>query len=268
MATMTTVAAPATPAPSIRAFSYWLLHYKRVWRGTFVISVLNPMLFLIGIGAGLGKLVDHHAPAQIAGVPYVAFFAPGLLAASSMQIGFMESAGRVRMAAGWSGAYRGAITTPLDPEDIFNGHLLFMTFRLASSGAAFVAVMALFGATPSWWAVAVLPAAVLTGLAFATPASAWGVTVVKAAQVTTVFRFVIMPLYMFSGTFFAITQLPGWVQPVAYVLPLYHGVELCRTLALGTATLGGSAVHVGYLLVLSIAGYLVARRNYRRVLHS
>ena len=87
MATMTTVAAPATPAPSIRAFSYWLLHYRRAWRGTFVISVLNPMLFLIGIGAGLGKLVDHHAPAQIAGVPYVAFFAPGMLAASSMQIG-------------------------------------------------------------------------------------------------------------------------------------------------------------------------------------
>jgi ABC-type polysaccharide/polyol phosphate export permease len=72
---------------------------------------------------------------------------------------------------------------------------------------------------------------------------------------------------MFSGTFFAITQLPDWLRPVAYVLPLYHGVELCRTLSLGTATLGMSLIHVGYLLALTVAGLLIARRNYRKVLH-
>jgi lipooligosaccharide transport system permease protein len=127
--------------------------------------------------------------------------------------------------------------------------------------------MALFGAARSWWSLAVLPAAVLTGLAFAAPASAWAVTVTRSQQINKAFRFVIMPLYMFSGTFFAITQLPEWIRWAAYVLPLYHGVELCRTLSLGTATLGGSAVHIGYLLVLSIVGFVVARRNYRRVLH-
>jgi lipooligosaccharide transport system permease protein len=255
-------------SPALRAFSYWLMQYKRVWRGTIVISVLNPLLFLIGIGAGLGKLVDAHAPAQIAGVPYVAFFAPGLLAASAMQTGFIESSGRVTQAAGWAGAYRGAVITPLDPDDIMNGHLLFMAFRIATSSAAFIAVMSLFGAARSWWTLAVLPAALLTGMAFATPAAAWGVTVTKTQNINTVFRFVIMPLYMFSGTFFAITQLPAWVRPLAYVLPLYHGVELCRTLALGTATAGGSAVHIAYLVVLSVGGYLVARRTYRKVLHS
>jgi lipooligosaccharide transport system permease protein len=258
----------ATSAPTLRAFSYWMLQYRRVWRGTFVISVLNPMLFLIGIGAGLGKLVDQHAPAQIAGVPYVAFFAPGLLAAASMQTGFLESAGSVWRAANWEGAYRGAVTTPLDPEQIMYGHLLFITFRLVTSSAAFLAVMSLFGAARSWWTIAVLPAAVLTGLAFAVPMAAWSVTVTRSQQINSVFRFFIMPLYMFSGTFFAITQLPEWIRWVAYVLPLYHGVELCRTLALGTATLGGSAVHIGYLVVLSLVGLLLARRNYRRVLHT
>jgi len=250
-----------------RAFSYWLLQYKRTWRGSIVISVANPLLFLLGIGAGLGKLVDHHGPAQIGGVPYVAFFAPGLLAASAMQTGFLESSGRVMRAAAGTGAYRGAVITPLGTDDIMGGHLLFMAFRVLTSSAAFIAVMSFFGATRSWWAIAVLPAALLTGMAFAAPAAAWGVTVRKASQVNSVFRFIIIPLYMFSGTFFAIAQLPHWLRPIAYITPLYQGVQLCRTLALGTATLGGSAVHVAYLLILTIGGILAARVTYRKVLH-
>jgi Nod factor-specific ABC transporter NodJ protein len=251
----------------LRAFSYWMMQYRRTWRGTIVISVANPLLFLLGIGAGLGKLVDHHAPTAIAGVPYVAFFAPGLLAASAMQTAYLESSGRVRMAAGWSGAYRGEVITPLGTDDIMGGHLLFIAFRVLSSSAAFIVVMAFFGATPSWWALAVLPAALLTGMAFAAPAAAWAVTVANPRTTNTVFRFVIVPLYMFSGTFFAISQLPSWLRPVAYVTPLYQGVQLCRTLALGTATLGPSLYHIGYLLVATIGGIIVARSTYRKVLH-
>jgi ABC-type polysaccharide/polyol phosphate export permease len=251
----------------LRAFSYWMLQYRRTWRGTIVISVANPLLFLLGIGAGLGKLVDHHAPAVIAGVPYVAFFAPGLLAASAMQTGFLESSGRVRNAAGWSGAYRGEVITPLDTDDIMGGHQLFIAFRLLTSSAAFIVVMAFFGATRSWWSLAVLPAALLTGMAFAAPTAAWAVTVDNPRTTSTVFRFVIIPLYMFSGTFFAIAQLPAWIRPIAYVTPLYQGVELCRTLALGTATLGASLYHVAYLLILAIGGLIAARYTYRKVLH-
>jgi Nod factor-specific ABC transporter NodJ protein len=251
----------------LRAFSYWMMQYRRTWRGTIVISVANPLLFLLGIGAGLGKLVDHHGPAVIGGVPYVAFFAPGLLAASAMQTGFLEGSGRVRNAAGWSGAYRGEVITPLGTDDIMGGHFLFMAFRLVSSSAPFIVVMAFFGATRSWWALAVLPAALLTGMAFAAPAAAWSVTVVNPRVINTVFRFVIVPLYMFSGTFFAIAQLPSWLRPVAYVTPLYQGVELCRSLALGTATLGPSLVHVAYLLAATIGGIIAARYTYRKVLH-
>ena len=112
-----------------REFTYWLLRYRRTWRGSIVISVANPLLFLLGIGAGLGHLVDRHAPAQIAGVSYLAFFAPGMLAAAAMQTGFIESAGRVAMAAGFDGSYRAATTTPLTPAQIMAGHLLFIAFR-------------------------------------------------------------------------------------------------------------------------------------------
>jgi Nod factor-specific ABC transporter NodJ protein len=254
--------------PIWSAFRYWLSLYRKTWRSTIVISVANPLLFLLGIGAGLGRLVDTHAPAQLAGVSYIAFFAPGLLAASAMQTGWVEGAGRVTFAAAFGGAYRAATTTPLEPEQILGGHLLYMAFRVLTSSLAFVLVMAAFGVSHGWWVVAVLPAALLTGMAFAAPAAAWAVGVRSYTQVNTIFRFVIMPMYMFSGTFFAIAQLPSWIRPVAYVLPLWHGVELCRTLSLGTASASGTAVHVAFLLALTAAGILAARISYRRRLHA
>ena len=250
-----------------REFTYWLLQYRRTWRGTIVISVANPLLFLLGIGAGLGHLVDRHAPTEIAGVSYLAFFAPGMLAAAAMQTGFIEGSFRVAQAAGFNGSYRAATTTPLGPTQIMGGHLTFVAFRLATSAAAFVVVMVGFGATGGWRAVGALAGALLTGLAFAGPAAAWAVSVRQGRQINTVFRFVIMPMYLFSGTFFAVTQLPHWLRPVAYVLPLYHGAELCRTLSLGTATLAGTAVHTGVLLALLVAGIAAARVTYRRRLH-
>jgi ABC-type polysaccharide/polyol phosphate export permease len=251
-----------------RAFGYWMHQYRKTWRGTIVISVANPLLFLAGIGAGLGHLVDRHAPVQLGSVSYLAFFAPGLLAASAMQTGFIEASGRVAMAAGWAGSYRSAVTTPLEPAQIMGGHLLFIAFRVLSSSAAFVAVMAVFGASDGWWALAVLPAALLTGLAFATPAAAWAVGVRFPRQINTVFRFVIMPMYMFSGTFFATTQLPGWLRFAVEALPLWQGVELCRSLSLGTAGALGASFHAAYLLTLTAAGVLAARSTYRRRLHA
>jgi lipooligosaccharide transport system permease protein len=254
--------------PIWRAYRYWMTLYRKTWRGTIVISVANPLLFLVGIGAGLGQLVDTHAPTQLAGASYASFFAPGLLAAAAMQTGFIEGAGRVAFATAWDGSYRTAATTPLEPGQIMGGHLLFMAFRVVSSSAAFVLVMAAFGVSSGWWILAVLPAASLTGMAFAAPAAAWAVTVRSYAQINTFFRFVIMPMYMFSGTFFATAQLPSWVRPVAYVLPLWHGVELCRTLSLGTATASGTVVHAAFLVVLTAAGVLAARVTYRRRLHA
>ena len=84
----------------IHVFTYWFMRYRRTWRGSIVMSVANPLLFLIGVGAGLGHLVDHHAPAQMAGVSYAAFFAPGLLAAAAMQTAFLESSGQVARGGG------------------------------------------------------------------------------------------------------------------------------------------------------------------------
>jgi ABC-type polysaccharide/polyol phosphate export permease len=252
----------------IHVFAYWFMRYRRTWRGTIVISVANPLLFLVGVGAGLGHLVDHHAPAQMAGVSYAAFFAPGLLAASAMQTAFLESSGEVARAAAPSGAYQSTVATPLSPEQVMAGHMLYVAFRVLTSNAAFVLVMAGFGLVSGARGAAVLIAATLTGLAFATPAAAWSVGVRVQRQIFTVFRMFIVPLYMFSGTFFALSELPGPVRVLIEALPLAQGATLCRSLALGTAGAPAIAAHAAYLCALTVTGFVLARAAYRRRLHA
>jgi Nod factor-specific ABC transporter NodJ protein len=254
-------------SPALHAFRYWLKLYSRTWRGTIVISVVNPLLFLLGVGVGIGHLVNEGHPAALGGVSYSDFFAPGLLAAAMMQTAFIEGGGRVAQAASPTGSYRAAATTPMEPEEILTGHMLFIGFRLVTSSAAFIVVMELFGVVSGWWAFAVWPAALLTGLAFAAPLAAWTVTVRQYNRINSLFRFVFMPMYMFSGTFFALSQLPHVIRLLASVLPLTQGVELCRSLSLGHPSVAGVAARTAYLLLFVVGGLLLARVNFRRRLH-
>jgi len=249
---------------AVREFRYWLTNYRRTWRGSIYTSFLSPVLYLGAMGIGLGKLVDAHGTGRLGGVSYLAFLAPGLLAAAAMQAGIEESTYPVLGSVKWRGTYYAAAASPLRPADIFHGHLLFTAMRLAMNSAIFLAVMAAFGAITSPWVLAALPVAVLTGIAFAAPVEAWAITVTKDTSFALVFRFGMIPLFLFSGTFFPVTQLPVWIRPLAYATPLWHGVALCRSLSLGTATLGGTLVHVGYLAALAAVSIAVGQRTYRR----
>jgi lipooligosaccharide transport system permease protein len=265
-------APPDDPAPAggplaVRQLRFWLTDYRRTWRGSIYSSVLNPLLFLGAMGLILGSLVDKHHPAQLGGVSYLAFLAPGLLAATAMQTAVGESTYPVYGSVKWNKTYQAAMASPLRPADIFHGHVLFVTLRLVMNCAVFVAVAAAFGAVSSAGVLAALPVAVLTGLAFATPIEAWAVTRTKDSSFAMVFRFVMIPLFLFSGTFFPVTQLPVWLQPVAYATPLWNGVALCRALCLGTAQLGPALAHVTYLVALTVAGLLAGNRTYRRRLY-
>ncbi|HEY2288417.1 MAG TPA: ABC transporter permease [Streptosporangiaceae bacterium] len=265
-------AAPLTAAAgqvalAVRALRFWLVNYRRTWRGSIYTSVANPVLYLGAMGLGLGKLVDLHGTARLGGVSYLAFLAPGLLAAGGMQAAMNESTFPVMAAVKWLKTYQAAVATPLRPADLFRGHLLFTALRTLMNAAIFLAVMAAFGAVRSFWVIAALPVCVLTGLAFAAPVEAWVITRDKDTSLSLLIRFVMIPLFLFSGTFFPVTQLPGWVQPVAYASPLWHGVALCRSLSLGTADLGGSLIHVAYLAALTVAGLLAGQYFYRRRLY-
>jgi lipooligosaccharide transport system permease protein len=249
---------------AVREFRYWLTNYRRTWRGSIYTSFLSPVLYLGAMGIGLGKLVDAHGTARLGGVSYLAFLAPGLLAAAAMQSGIEESTYPVLGSVKWRRTYYAAAASPLRPADIFHGHLLFTIMRLVMNSAIFLVVMAAFGAITSPWVLAAVPVAVLTGLAFAAPIEAWAITVSKDTSFALVFRFGMIPLFLFSGTFFPVTQLPAWIRPLAYATPLWHGVALCRSLSLGTATLSGALVHVGYLAALAAVSIVVGNRTYRR----
>jgi lipooligosaccharide transport system permease protein len=249
----------ATPL-AVRAFEYHLAVYRRVWRGSVVTAVVTPVLFLAAIGFGLGQLVDQgdSATGLIAQVGYAAFLAPGLLAATAMQVAGGEATWPVMGAFKWAGSYKAQAATPLGPVHIALGHQLYLWFRALLTSALLFVVIVAFGAVESWWGLLAVPAATLTGAAFAAPVAAYAITRDSEISFSAIQRFVVVPMFLFAGTFFPIDQLPGWMQVVARVTPLWHGVELCRGLCLGLVDLTAALVHVAYLLVWAAAGVAVA----------
>ena len=246
-----------------RAYEHQFLLYRRTWRGSLFNSFLSPILFLLSMGIGLGTYVDRSGGL---GVPYLAFLAPGLLAATVMQTASFEATFPVMGGFVWTKRYHAMHSTPLEPRDIAIGQLAWMATRLTLVGAIFALVMVPFGAVQSPLVVLAIPAATLTGLAFATPIAAYAATQKVMTSFNYIFRFGVTPLFLFSGTFFPVEQLPSFLQPIAWVTPLYHGVALSRSLALGTATadVGGTFVHLGVLLAFIAAGLIACLIAFER----
>lgn len=250
---------------AIHEFRYWLLRYRRVWRATILSSVLTPAVYLGSVGSGLGSMVGRHASASLGGVTYLVFLAPGLLAAQAMLTAQAEATFPVYAAVTWTRSYRAAAASPLSPADIFFGHLMFIIFRITMNSAVFLVVMAVFGTLRSPLALASLPAAVLTGAAMAVPLQALAVTCTSDTPLNLIQRFGIVPVFLFSGTFYPVTRLPAWARDIAYATPLWHGVALCRSITLdppGGVPLDASLGHIAYLVVFTAAGMIIALRAY------
>jgi lipooligosaccharide transport system permease protein len=263
---------PGGAALSVRAFRCWLLMYRRTWRSSVWSSVFGPLFYLGAMGYGLGSLVDKNGTAALGGVTYVVFVAPAVLAVQSMNSGLTNALFPVFGGMHWNKIYVAARATVLRPVDIFRGHLLFIAMRITMNSACFVILMAALGLIRSAWAVLLLPAAALLGFAFAAPSAAWAVTLEHDTPMNYPIRFGAVPLMLFSGTFFPISQLPGWIRPLAYATPLWHGVALCRALSLGTVSASPgdawlAAIHVGYLAALAALGLWWGGRTYRRRLY-
>jgi lipooligosaccharide transport system permease protein len=257
--------APARRALVGRAFAYWLAQYKRTWRGTAISTVLEPLGFLAAIGLGLGTLVDQgNGTASVPGGSYLAFIAPGLLAASAMQTAAFESTYPVMGSIKWHRTYHAQLATPLGAVDVLAGHLLFVLLRLTITVSAFLVVMTAFGAIGSWWALLALPVAVLTGLAHATPIFAFAAKQDNDSGFAMLFRFGIVPMFLFSGTFFPISQLPVVLHPVAWATPLWNGVALCRDLSLGHPATGSALAHLLVVSAWTVVGFVVAARTFQR----
>jgi lipooligosaccharide transport system permease protein len=247
----------------LRAAGYWGYQYKRTWKSSVATSFLIPILYLAAMGIALGSLIDKHSHG-VGGVSYLAYLAPGLLAGTSMQIGTNDMMYPVLGAIKWMRTYLAMLAGPLSVYDVLIGHLAWVATRIAIVVSIYLAVMAAFGTIFSFWAVLALPVAVLTGMAFGAPMAAFAATLDKDSGFSTLYRFVIIPLFLFSGIFFPISQLPLVLQVVAYISPLFHGVSLCRDLTLGTVHPWPDLGHAAYLCLWVGVGYAVGRHTFAK----
>ncbi len=265
---MTAITAPAPRGsafkfPGLRKLEHSLFVYRRVWRGTFFGTLVSPVLYLTAMGVALGSLVPTMT--TFGGVPYIVFLAPGLVAAQAMQTATTESSWPLFAGFKWNKTFEAMIGTPQGIRDIVLGHLYWLVVRLAIVTAVFLIVAFLFGAITSPTAILAWPAAVLTGIAFGMVMAAWTASRRTEQSFAFVFRFIITPLFLFSGTFFPISQLPDAIEWVAWLTPLFHGVELTRALAIGHAfDPVAMMIHAAVLVGMTAVGTLLAFRTFRK----
>ena len=193
------------------------------------------------------------------------FLAPGLLAATAMQSASFEATFPIMGGLVWMRTYHAMYATPITPRDIALGNLAWIAARLTLITSIFTLVIIAFGAAESPTIVLAVPAAVLTGMAFAGPIAAFAATQKTPSKFASIFRFGITPLFLFSGTFFPISSLPDALQALAWLTPLFHGVALTRALSLGTVTDEPVAmvIHVVYLVTLASVGRLPDGAHHR-----
>jgi lipooligosaccharide transport system permease protein len=245
---------------------FWVW-YRRNWRATAVSSVLQPLLFLLAFGVGFGSLVEGAGgvAAATGGVGYLVWLAPALLAVSAVQTAAFESSYPVLSGFKWQRVYHGMTAGPVSPAQVAMGHLVWVAVKTTGSGVVYIAIIAVFGGVASPGIVVSLLAAVLAGAAVAALVTAFSATLESEGTAFSVlFRFVVIPMTLFSGTFFPVERLPGWVQPVAYVSPLWHGTELARAAALERWQPLAALGHTAYLLTLLALGVVLAARLFTR----
>ena len=262
---MSTLAVPRS-LERVRAVTAWQARsYRRTWRATVTTAFLNPVFFLLSIGVLLGKLVDE-GRADLGGLSYLEFVAPGLLAATAMQVAANEATFPVMAGVKWLRTYHAVVATPVRVSELVAGVLGWAALRVAVAAVVFTLIAVVAGAFDSPLALLAPAAALLCGMAFAAPVAAFSANLENDAWIAGMNRFVIVPMFLFSGTFFPVDQLPAWLEPLAWVTPLWHGVSLCRDLASGGAAALPTLGHTAYLLTIAAAGAFAAVRTHERKL--
>jgi lipooligosaccharide transport system permease protein len=257
--------ATTTPATTTRSSSVWtvvsykLIQAREFWTSVALVGVVTPLFYVLALGVGLGTVVNRHGTGQL-GVPYLVFVAPAFLTAAALQIATAESTWPVMSGFRWGRVFHGIAATPIRPAQIADGLLLWITLRVFASSVAYLAIMAAFGGARRWLVVLSVPAAVLCAIAFAAPLVALSATVPAESQTFNIVnRFIVVPMFLFSGTFYPISQLPEWARWLARISPLWHGTELARDAGIGGLSAAAVLGHVVFLLVWLVVGVGLAR---------
>lgn len=233
------------------------LVYRREW-AVFLTGFAEPVFYLFSIGVGVGALLGGF---EVDGrqIPYAHFVAPAMLATSAMNGAIMDATFNIFFRLKHARLYDAVLATPMTTRDIAMAETTWALLRGGIYSAGFLLIMLLMGYLTSWWAVLALPACLLIGYTFA-GLGMWATTYLKSWQDFEYVTLLLMPLVLFSGTFFPIEALGGTLRWIIEATPLYRGVVLCRELTTGTVGLA-SLVSVVYLGALGTLGMWGARRR-------
>jgi len=236
--------------------------YRHSWL-VIVSGFFEPLFYLLGIGFGLGSIIQTVEISPGVSIPYAAFVAPGLLAMSTMNGAIAETIFNVFFKLNYERTYDGILATPLGIREIAIGEMIWSLFRGTLYAGAFVVLMVVLGLVYSWWAILVVPGAILLGSAF----SAAGLATTSFLRTVQDFDLpmglVVMPMFLFSGVFFPLSVYPDWARIVVEALPLYRGVHLFRGLTTGQVN-ATMLFDVAYLLVFAAIGLTIAMRQLER----
>ena len=259
-----------------RKYGSWYVaeHRIRSMRSYFqtiiATSIGNPLVYLFALGVGLASLVDKSQVGQgVAGVGYLAFVAPALLATAAVTVAGEEATYPMMMGFKWNPIFYGMNAAPISGNQIVNGMTIAILARMLPTTVLYFVVMVLFGAVPSTLGIVSVFSAVLTGLAVALVIMSYTSRIEEdKGQMAMIMRFGILPMFLFSGTFFPLTQLPVYLQWIGWISPLWHGTELGRVLSYGMAEPTWlTVVHVAYLGALCFFGWKVTQRVVTRRLN-
>jgi lipooligosaccharide transport system permease protein len=238
-----------------------------VYRRTMLVifsGFFEPLFYLLSIGLGIGGLIGTIPGPNGQPIPYELFVAPALLATSAMNGAIYDSTFNVFFKLNYEKTYDAVLATPLGVGDVALGEIAWALIRGTLYAIGFLAVMLVLGLVVSPWMILAIPAAVLIGWAFAAVGMA-ATTFMRTWQDFDLLQLVLLPLFLFSATFYPITVYPEPLQIFIQLTPLYHGVDLLRSLAIGTV--GPAAlVHVAYLVVMGLIGLAIVSRRLDKLL--
>jgi lipooligosaccharide transport system permease protein len=238
----------------------------RTFWPTLISGFFEPVFYLFSLGVGLGTVVGDVDAGGGRVVPYAVFVAPALLASSAMNGAVFDTTGNVFFKLKYARLYDSVLATPLGPRDVAVGEVTWALLRGSAYAAIFLLVMAVAGTVTSWWAVLTLPAALLIGLAFAGVGMA-ATTYMRTWQDLDLVQLAVLPMFLFSATFYPLSTYPESIRWLVQITPLYQGVALARELALGMV--GWSTLtHVAYLVALGLIGMILAARRLEQMLLS
>jgi len=254
---------PGAAARAARLVERNILSYRRMWPA-FVSGIFEPVFFLFSLGVGLGQLVGRLEGPGGRLLEYPEFVAPGLLAAAAMNGAMIDATFGLFFKLKYAKTYEAVLSTPLEIEDVALGEVGWSLLRGGIYSGLFIAVMVARGSIPSWWGLLLLPACLLIAFAFSAAGMACA-TFMRGWQDFDYVQLILLPMFLFSATFYPLSTYPVALQAVVWCTPLFHGVQLCRQLSVGVVD-GTTLVHAGVLLALALAGVAVVKRRLRILL--